>query len=67
MIIDNSPNSYQLQPENGIPIISWYDDPDDQELYRMIPALKMLAQVEDVRPVLINVTTDNIFDVQGCI
>ena len=26
ILIDNSPNSYRLQPENAIPIISWYDD-----------------------------------------
>ena len=53
IIIDNSPNSYQFQPENGIPILSWYDDPDDIELIRFIPALKLLAQVEDVRPVIL--------------
>lgn len=43
IIIDNSPNSYQFQPENGLPILSWYDDPNDNELMRFVPALKMLA------------------------
>lgn len=43
IIIDNSPNSYQFQPENGIPILSWYEDPNDLELMRFIPALRLLA------------------------
>ena len=43
IIIDNSPNSYQFQPENGLPILSWYDDPNDDELNLLIPPLQMLA------------------------
>ena len=43
IIIDNSPNSYQFQPENGLPILSWYDDPNDNELMRFVPGLKLLA------------------------
>jgi len=53
IIIDNSPNSYQFQPENGLPCISWYDDPNDRELFQFIPGLRLLAQVDDVRPVLL--------------
>lgn len=53
IIIDNSPNSYQFQPENGMPILSWYDDPTDNELMRFVPSLRLLAQVDDVRPVII--------------
>ena len=53
IIIDNSPNCYQFQPENGLPIVSWYDDPGDNELMRYVPALKYLAQVDDVRPVIL--------------
>ena len=63
IIIDNSPNSYQFQPENGLPILSWYDDPDDRELMRFIPALKLLAQVEDIRPVILQSTFENEFNV----
>ena len=29
IIIDNSPSSYLFQPENALPILSWYDDKDD--------------------------------------
>lgn len=53
IIIDNSPNSYQFQPENGLPILSWYDDPNDTELIRFVPALRLLSLVDDVRPVIL--------------
>ena len=49
IIVDNSPNSYALQPENALPILSWYDDPDDRRLAEMIPLLERLASVDDVR------------------
>ena len=29
IIIDNSPSSYLFQPENALPITSWYDDKED--------------------------------------
>jgi RNA polymerase II subunit A small phosphatase-like protein len=44
----NSPNSYSFQPENAIPITSWYDDPEDTELYRLLPVLDRLARSRDV-------------------
>ena len=50
IIIDNLPHSYRLQPENGIPISSWYDDMSDTELYSLTSLLQNLARVEDVRP-----------------
>ena len=52
MIIDNSPLSYAFQPENGLPILSWYDDRTDTKLIELIPVLQLLAQVPDVRPIL---------------
>jgi TFIIF-interacting CTD phosphatase-like protein len=64
IIIDNSPNSYQFQPENGVPILSWYDDPHDQELQRYVPALHMMSQIEDVRPIILQSTTNNEFKVE---
>ena len=59
IIIDNSPNSYQFQPENGLPIISWYDDPGDDELMRYVTPLRLLANVDDVRPVILQSVIDN--------
>lgn len=52
IMIDNSPLSYAFQPENGMPILSWYDDRTDTKLIELIPVLKLLSEVPDVRPVL---------------
>ena len=49
MIIDNSPASYLFHTECAIPIVSWYDDQSDTDLYKLIPILESLAKVEDVR------------------
>ena len=38
-IIDNIPWSYAMQPRNGIPIKSWYNEPSDDELIKLIPLL----------------------------
>jgi RNA polymerase II subunit A small phosphatase-like protein len=32
LLVDNSPNSYKLQPQNAVPIKTWYEDPEDLEL-----------------------------------
>eukprot|EP00761_Pharyngomonas_kirbyi_P003028 gb/GECH01003032.1/.p1 GENE.gb/GECH01003032.1/~~gb/GECH01003032.1/.p1 ORF type:complete len:368 (+),score=85.13 gb/GECH01003032.1/:1-1104(+) len=48
IIIDNSPVSYYLQPENAIPITSWFDDPSDTELIDMIPFLSQIANADSV-------------------
>jgi len=52
IIVDNSPMSYLLQPENAIPISSWFDAPSDQQLVLLLPWLMRLAAQEDVLPVL---------------
>ena len=52
IIIDNNPTSYALNKSNGIPIQSWIDDPNDKELIKLIPLLKYLANVDDVRPII---------------
>lgn len=49
IIVDNLAKSYANQPENGIPILSWYDDPNDKELDLMFPLLIMLSKMRDVR------------------
>ena len=32
IIVDNSPDSYLFQPENAIPITSWFDDNNDTQV-----------------------------------
>lgn len=68
IIIDNSTTSYMFQPENGLPILSWYDDRNDDKLYELIPALKLMAEINDVRPVILECTSkDNKFDADKAI
>ena len=52
IIIDNSPNSYHYQPENALPSKNWIKDPQDYELRDMVPFLKKLSGVKDVRQFL---------------
>lgn len=49
IIVDNSPISYALNTENGLPILSWYEDKNDKELYKLATVLDFLATVNDVR------------------
>ncbi|XP_023633509.1 uncharacterized protein LOC17877236 isoform X3 [Capsella rubella] len=51
-IIDNCPQVYRLQINNGIPIKSWYDDPTDDGLVSILPFLETLAVADDVRPII---------------
>lgn len=48
IIIDNSPASYAFQPENAVPIETWFDDPQDLQLMELMGLLNELAKVDNV-------------------
>ena len=49
LIIDNSPFSYALQPENAIPITSFITDNADRELDKTLALLEQARTLPDVR------------------
>lgn len=48
-IIDNSPLSYILQPENAIPISAFFTDENDRELDKTLALLEQAKNMKDVR------------------
>jgi CTD small phosphatase-like protein 2 len=54
IIVDNIMDNYQLQPENGINILSWFENPHDKELLTLEPILRnfVLNDVLDVREMI---------------
>ena len=54
IIIDNNPLSYDNNRENGIPILSWYENINDNELLKLLPILKYMSNsnVQDVRTII---------------
>ena len=59
IIVDNSPISYALNPDNGLPILSWYEDKSDRELYNITPILEFLSYVPDVREQIRKIVINN--------
>jgi len=51
ILVDNAAYSFGFQLENGIPIIPFYDNKADQELRNLIPYLKFLSSVKDLREI----------------
>lgn len=52
VLVDNNPISCVPQPDNGIPIASFFDDKDDRALEELMDLLMELKDVKDVRPIL---------------
>ena len=50
-IIDNSVFSFAFHLDNGVPIISWYNDRDDKELNQLVEYFKIIEESEDVREI----------------
>ena len=57
LIIDNSPGAYLLNPDNALPIKSWYGDSSDQVLLGYVPFLVSLSKMGDARPILKSVNS----------
>jgi len=49
LIVDNSPLSYALQPENAVPISSFISDDNDRELEKTLKVVQGARQLPDVR------------------
>lgn len=49
VIVDNAVYSFAFQLDNGIPIVSWFDNENDKELSNLIGYLSYLSKVDDVR------------------
>lgn len=56
IIIDNNPLTLCFNSENVFPIKSWFSNPNDTELKDIIPILKSLSKVKDVRKIIKQVT-----------
>eukprot|EP00656_Telonema_subtile_P003788 TRINITY_DN11714_c0_g1_i2.p1 TRINITY_DN11714_c0_g1~~TRINITY_DN11714_c0_g1_i2.p1 ORF type:complete len:135 (+),score=7.53 TRINITY_DN11714_c0_g1_i2:449-853(+) len=53
VLIDNSPVSMLLQPDNSILVSSFYTDRQDNALYKLLPILRDLHHMDDIRPYLV--------------
>eukprot|EP00658_Telonema_sp_P-2_P018471 TRINITY_DN17248_c0_g1_i2.p1 TRINITY_DN17248_c0_g1~~TRINITY_DN17248_c0_g1_i2.p1 ORF type:complete len:266 (+),score=17.24 TRINITY_DN17248_c0_g1_i2:360-1157(+) len=53
VLVDNSPTSMLLQPDNAILVSSFYTDRNDDALSKLLPILRDLHHMDDVRPYLI--------------
>lgn len=51
VLVDNSPHAFGYQVDNGIPIESWFDNPNDRELLKLERFLRQLVNEADVRTV----------------
>lgn len=58
IIVDNSPYSFMFQPDNAVPITSWFSDKEDIELLLLVYYLETMVDSPDVAAVLRRQTID---------
>jgi len=49
VLLDNYVHSFAFNIENGIPILEWKNEQDDDELLHMVNFLKEVSTCEDTR------------------
>lgn len=49
ILVDNSVYSFAYQVDNGVPIISFFNDQQDEELLHLMYYLKLVVECKDVR------------------
>ena len=52
VLVDNNPVSLMRQPDNGLLVPSFFDDPQDDVLPTVLDFLRQLAKEKDIRPVI---------------
>ena len=62
IIVDNSPLAFAFDTDNGLPILSWFDDPIDNELANIQPLLEFLSNTKDVRKYIKKFVKNNIIN-----
>ena len=62
IIVDNNPNSFIFDRENGLPIKSYYGDKGDKELLQIAYILDKIEKFDDVRPLLREIVDGNVID-----
>lgn len=60
VIVDNSPISYQFQPDNAVPIKSWLDNPNDDMLVKVMEILEGLVRVKSIPRIIKKLKNDTV-------
>ena len=68
IIVDNVAENFSLQPDNGIFIKSWFEDPSDTALHELAPLLKrkytLLLAINNVVMLFLEIVEKKVKDVR---
>ena len=62
LIIDNNPENFSFQPQNGLPIQTWIGNKNDTELVKISELLIFLSNVDDVRTYISKIVSNQTID-----